>query len=260
MEDDSWARAPVPETGLLVSAEVKRRTTVGSSMLFTPQTGLLLSAETKRHIYHGRWRAPHVVVHLLRTWRPTPEEYDSWARAPVPEAGSPRCTFLRHFGALVGESFFKKGIPLSVVAILITRSTLSLLSSPRSSATVAAMALLNPPERLQPEVALNLVRNLLGWGAPTFVGRICVGASTHGELTAGEFMLFVSDLPSGLALPISSFFVLLLEELGLQPQHITPCSILQATIIAYLHRMSVGATLLTASSSSIRGEGCSLAS
>ena len=159
---------------------------------------------------------------------------------------------LRRFRVSVGESFFKKGIPPSVVAIFITRSALSLLSSPRSSASMAAMALLDPPEHLQPEVALNLVS--------AFVRRTCVGASAHDDLSAGEFMFFVSNLPSGLALPISSFFVLLLEELGLQPQHIMPCFILQATIIAYLRRMSVGAKLLLASSSSIRGEGCSPAS
>jgi hypothetical protein len=34
-EDDSWARALVPGTGLLVLAEVKRRTTVGGGTLFT---------------------------------------------------------------------------------------------------------------------------------------------------------------------------------------------------------------------------------
>jgi hypothetical protein len=39
--------------------------------------------------YRRQWRAPHAAVHLLRTRRPTPEEYDSWARAPVPETGSP---------------------------------------------------------------------------------------------------------------------------------------------------------------------------
>jgi hypothetical protein len=115
----------------------------------------------------------------------------------------------------VGESFFKKGIPPSAVAILIIRSALSPLSSPRSSTVVAVMALLDPPERLQPEMALNLVRNLLGWGVPVFAGRIRVSASPHGDLVIGEFVLFVSNLPSGLALPISSFFVLLLEELGL---------------------------------------------
>jgi hypothetical protein len=160
---------------------------------------------------------------------------------------------LWRFGASVGESFFKKGIPSSAVAILITRSALSPSSSPRSSAVVAAMALLDPPERLQPEVALNLVRNLLGWGVPAFVGRIRVGASPIGDLAAGEFVIF---LPSGLALPISSFFVLLPEELGLQPQHFTPCFIFQAAIIAYLCKMSVRAA---ASSSSIRLQGCSSA-
>jgi hypothetical protein len=82
------------------------------------------------------------------------------------------------------------------------------------------MALLDPLECFQSEVALNLVRNLLRWGAPAFVGRIHVGASPHSDLAVGEFVLFVSNLPCGLALPISSFFVLLLEELGLQPQHI----------------------------------------
>jgi hypothetical protein len=98
-----------------------------------------------------------------------------------------------------------------VVAILIARSALLPPSSHRSYVVVATMALLDPPERLQPKVALNLVRNL---------------------------------------------FMLLLEGLGLQPQHITPCFILQAVIIVCLCRMSVEATLFPASSSSIRGEGC----
>jgi hypothetical protein len=79
----------------------------------------------------------------------------------------------------------------------------------------------------------------------------------HGDLAVGEFVLFVSNLPSGLALLISSFFVLLLEELGLQPQHLTLCFILQAAIIAYLCKVFVGATLLPTSSSSIRRAGCS---
>jgi hypothetical protein len=119
------------------------------------------------------------------------------------------------------------------------------------------MALLDPPERLQPKVALNLVRNLLGWGMSAFAGKIRVGASLHGDLAAGEFVFFVSNLPSGLALSIPSFFVLLLEGLGLQPQHFMPCFILQAAIVAYLCKMSVGATLLPTSSSSIRRIGCS---
>jgi hypothetical protein len=36
--------------------------------------------------YRGRRLAPHAAVRLLRTRRPTPKEYDSWARASVSEA------------------------------------------------------------------------------------------------------------------------------------------------------------------------------
>jgi hypothetical protein len=106
------------------------------------------------------------------------------------------------------------------------------------------MALLVHPERFQSEVALNLVHNLLGWDAPVFAGRIRTGASPPDDLAAGEFVLFVSNLSCGLALPISSFFVLLLEGLGLQPQHLMSHFILQVANFAYLCEMSVGATLL----------------
>jgi hypothetical protein len=106
------------------------------------------------------------------------------------------------------------------------------------------MALLDPPKCFQSEVALNLVRNLLGWGAPAFAGRIRVGVSPHDDLAAVEFVLFVSNLPCGLALSISSFFVRMVELLDLQPQHFTPRFISQAAIFAYLCEMSVGATLL----------------
>jgi hypothetical protein len=75
------------------------------------------------------------------------------------------------------------------------------------------MAMLVRPERYQSKVALNLVRNLLGWGAPAFAGRIGVGASPNSDLAAEEFVLFVSNLPCGLALSISPS--LLLEERGL---------------------------------------------
>jgi hypothetical protein len=72
------------------------------------------------------------------------------------------------------------------------------------------------------------VRRLLGWSAPSHVWRIRADASLLGDLAAGEFVLFVSYLSCGLALSISPFFMLLLEDLGLQLQHLTPHSILQA--------------------------------
>jgi hypothetical protein len=37
--------------------------------------------------YRGRRLAPLAAVRLLRTRRPRPKEYDSWARAPVSEDG-----------------------------------------------------------------------------------------------------------------------------------------------------------------------------
>jgi hypothetical protein len=77
------------------------------------------------------------------------------------------------------------------------------------------MASLVRPERFQTEKALDMVRRLLGWSAPAFAGRIRVGTNPLGDLATGEFMLFVSYLSCGLALPISPFFLLLLEEFGL---------------------------------------------
>jgi hypothetical protein len=59
------------------------------------------------------------------------------------------------------------------------------------------------------------VCNLLEWSAPALAERIRAGAAPLGDLAAGEFVLFVSYLSCGLALPISPFFLLLLEELGL---------------------------------------------
>jgi hypothetical protein len=102
------------------------------------------------------------------------------------------------------------------------------------------MTSLGQPDRFQIEAALNVVRHLLGWSAPVLAGRIRAGVDPLGDLAAGEFVLFTSYISCGLALPISSFFLLLLEEFGLQLQHLTPHSILQAAIFAHLCEMFVG--------------------
>jgi hypothetical protein len=102
------------------------------------------------------------------------------------------------------------------------------------------MASLGHPSRFQSEGALNLVRGLLGWSAPGLAGRIRAGAAPFSDLVAGEFVLFTSYISCGLALPISPFFLLLLEEFGLQLQHLTPHSILQAAIFIHLSKMFVG--------------------
>jgi hypothetical protein len=107
-------------------------------------------------------------------------------------------------------------------------------------AAAHAMASLGHPDRFQSEEALNLVHGLLGWSAPGLAGRIRAGAAPLGDLAAGEFMLFTSYISCGLALPISPFFLLLLEEFELQLQHLTPHSVLQAAIFVHLCEMFIG--------------------
>jgi hypothetical protein len=77
------------------------------------------------------------------------------------------------------------------------------------------MTSLGQPDRFQTEATLDVVRHLLGWSAPALAGRIRVGAVPLGDLTVGEFVLFASYISCGLALPISPFFLMLLEEFGL---------------------------------------------
>jgi hypothetical protein len=102
------------------------------------------------------------------------------------------------------------------------------------------MASLVRAKHFQTEEALDMVHRLLGWSTPAFAGRIRAGITPLGDLAAREFVLFVSYLSCGLALPFSLFFLLLLEEFGLQLQHLTPHSILQVTIFIDLCEMFVG--------------------
>jgi hypothetical protein len=60
------------------------------------------------------------------------------------------------------------------------------------------------------------VRRLLGWTTPELTGKIRVGSSSLNDLVVGEFILFNSYITCWLVPPISSFFLLLLEEFGLQ--------------------------------------------
>jgi hypothetical protein len=107
-------------------------------------------------------------------------------------------------------------------------------------AVAHAMASLGHPDRFQAEEELNLVCGLLGWSTPRLARRIRAGAVPLGDLATGEFVLFTSYIFCGLALLISPFFLLLLEEFGLQLQHLTPHSILQAAIFVHLCEMFVG--------------------
>ena len=84
------------------------------------------------------------------------------------------------------------------------------------------MASLVRPRRFQTEEKLNTVRRLLGWSPQETAWGIREGSVPLGDLRAGEFVMFISHISTSVGLPISSFFLLLLEDFGLQLQHLTP--------------------------------------
>jgi hypothetical protein len=102
------------------------------------------------------------------------------------------------------------------------------------------MSLLRNPHRFQRESQLDSVRRLLGWTTPELTGKIRAGSTPLNDLVAGEFILFNSYAMCRLVPPVSSFFLLLLEEFGLQLQHLTPHSVLLVAIFAHFMEMFVG--------------------
>jgi hypothetical protein len=229
-EYDSWAWVPMLETGPLFSAEMERRTTTGGGLLFAWRFAFPALGD------------PHT---SCMTCGPGPPCHRLGC------LGARRARFLAASRGVSGGVFLGKGFSSRAVVTLshflqLQRPFAFEFSAPLCIHTlplfvaVVAMASLVHPERFQSEVALNLVRNLLGWSTLAFAGRIRVGATLLGDLAVGEFVLFISCLSCGLALPISPFFLLLLEEFELQLQHLTPHSILQAAIFAHLCEIFVG--------------------
>src|SRR5579859_3023167 len=102
------------------------------------------------------------------------------------------------------------------------------------------MAPLPYPHRLQSVEQLNAVRRLLGWATPERAGMVRAGSSSLSDLVAGEFVLFTAYATCGLVPPVSSFLLLLLEDFGLQLQHLTPHSILQVAVFVHFMEMFVG--------------------
>jgi len=102
------------------------------------------------------------------------------------------------------------------------------------------MASLVRPCRFQTEEELNTVRRLLGWSPQKTAWGIRAGSVPLGDLRTGEFVLVISHISTSLGLPISSFFLLLLEDFSLQLQHLTPHSILMTSIFIHLCEMFVG--------------------
>jgi hypothetical protein len=102
------------------------------------------------------------------------------------------------------------------------------------------MSLLRHPRRFQRQSQLDAVRHLLRWTSPELYRKIRAGSSSLNDQVAGEFVLFNSYITCGLVPPIPPFFLLLLEEFGLQLQHLTPHSVLPVAVFAHFIEMFVG--------------------
>jgi hypothetical protein len=108
------------------------------------------------------------------------------------------------------------------------------------------MSSLRHPRRFQREIQLDSVFRLLGWTTLELAGKIRAGKVPLHDLAAGEFILFNSYAMCRLVPPISSFFLLLLEEFSLQLQHLTPHSVLLMAVFAHFMEMFVGVRPCTA--------------
>ena len=84
------------------------------------------------------------------------------------------------------------------------------------------------------------VRRLIGWQGERFDGVVRCGVIPHNHLRKGEIILFTGHALAGLALPPSSFMLMLLELFGLQLNHLTPNSIALIAIFAHLCEMFIG--------------------
>jgi hypothetical protein len=231
-EYDSWAWAPVSETGPLFSAEMKRRTTAsGGSLLAWRFASFALGDPHTSCMTCGPGPPCHRLGHIgARRARFFAASRGTSRRVFLEKGFTPRAAVtLSHSLHSLRPFAFELSAPLCIRVLLL-----------HTYAAVDAMTSLGQPDRFQTEATLDVVRHLLGWGAPALAERIRAGAVPLGDLAAGEFVLFTSYISCGLALPISPFFLLLLEEFSLQLQHLTPHSILQAAIFAHLCEMFVG--------------------
>ena len=69
--------------------------------------------------------------------------------------------------------------------------------------------------RFNSDEAVMKVRRLIGWQGEAFDDVVRCGVNPHNRLKKGEIILFTGHAFAGLALPLSSFMLMLLEVFGL---------------------------------------------
>jgi hypothetical protein len=172
---------------------------------------------------------PRATVRLLCTQRPVLQVYDMRTQARESGTGSQRVLGARRTGfpgTRAGEPSLKRNSPRgqqSRFRVLSNRCALSSLS-PLCFSVLALFYFLPPqspwPRWFVPSVSRPRRRSTWCAACSDGASQRSPGGSgpappNLGDLAVGEFVLFISYLSYGLALPISPFFLLLLEEFGL---------------------------------------------
>jgi hypothetical protein len=97
-----------------------------------------------------------------------------------------------------------------------------------------------PPSRFKTTGSLACLRRLMGWQAPGLACKVKSGAVSLANMRLGDFVFFVAYALAGLVLPLSSFFLSLLDFYGLQLQRLSSDSITLVAIFVHLCEMYVG--------------------
>jgi hypothetical protein len=80
----------------------------------------------------------------------------------------------------------------------------------------------------------------MGWKVLGLTCKVKSGAASLANMRPRDFIFFTAYTLVGLVLPLSSFFLTLLEYYGLQLQHLSPNSIALVAIFIHLYEMYVG--------------------
>jgi hypothetical protein len=96
------------------------------------------------------------------------------------------------------------------------------------------------PSRFRSSGSLASLRRLMVWQAPGFEHRLKRRIMPLANLVPEDFVFFSVYALAGLVLPLSSFFLMLLEFYGLQLQHLSPNSVTLVVIFIHLYEMFVG--------------------
>ena len=144
----------------------------------------------------------------------------------------------RIYSLLSAHSLSKLLSSSHIRILLASPKSLSSIASLQSACTTMSSEL--EATRFNSDEAVMKVRRLIGWQGEAFDEVVRCGVKPQNRLKKGEVILFTGHALAGLALPPSSFMLMLLEVFGLQLNHLTPNSIVLIAIFAHLCEMFIG--------------------